>query len=293
MNLIHGLLLCALLSFGASEQRGAEPGRASTEFAVVEARLEEPTPQLKKKLAEIEESLATGKMTAEQAEKRRSQAQRGQALLLFGYFGTAPRVIEVQRSDADAVGWSATRRPSGIRFDRIPPVKGGSKVLDTPLSSMPRKGWEVVDSVASIEARYRVHPWLQQPSSRAISFSLAAELTSTRFLPASAGTSSSTAVGSFTTGGAPARWATVLSFESDQQAPFVGYFDLIDSTGKSLGRVEIERPLKPKERRDAEIMLYADPRTSQGLRLQSIVARTAPGTGGEASNPGGESVTPQ
>jgi hypothetical protein len=283
MNLLRCLAAFVLVVFGTQEQRSTSSDRPSPEFVVVEARFEEPTSETRKKLAEIDAALKAGKITIEQGEKRRSLVQKGQNLLLFGYFGAEARVIEVNRADAESVGWNEKAHPARIRFEKIPAVRGESRHLDTPLCVMPRKGWEASEA-AGLEAKYRLHPWLQQPGLRSLTVSLPASIKVNQYVPASSGRVS-TAVGSFSTGRSPAAWIVAVSFKSDQNEPFVGLFELVDSTGKSLGQVEIERPLQPGEARDLEMTLYKDPAASQGLRLQSVTARTSRVPGGPTSNP--------
>jgi hypothetical protein len=275
MNLLSSILVCVMLSVGLQGQKEGAAGRPSVEYVVVEARLEHPTPELEKRLSDIEALLRAGKITEEQASKRRTQAQKTQSLLLFGYFGIEPRIIEVQRADADSAGWSEKDHPARIRFEQTPPVRGGAKLLDTPLSSMPRKGWKAETGSVATEAKYRLHPWLAQPTARLLSVSLSAALEATRYVPASSGTTR-TSFGAFSAGGSPAHWVATLSLSSGEAEPVVGLFELVDSVGKSLGRVEIERPLQPGEKRDVEMVLYEDPQTSRGLKLQSVIARTSP-----------------
>jgi hypothetical protein len=292
MHVLFCLSMLVWMIFGSPRQDAPSINRPSTEFLIVEARFEQPTAALEKKLTEIDALLKAGKISAEQADKRRSQAQKSQKLLLFGYFGKEPRVIEVQRADADSAGWNAKEHPASIRFEQIPPVRGAAKLLDTPLSAMPRKGWEAVGDSVAPEAKYRLHPWLQQPGARLLKASLPVAIRTTRYVPASSG-SVGTSFGTFNSGGSPQHWVVVVSLSSSEAEPFVGLFTLVDSVGKSLGRVEIDRPLQPGEHRDVEIVAYQDPRNSQGLTLQSVIARTSPTVNQPHTEPADKSLEQQ
>jgi hypothetical protein len=287
MHLLFALVMCTVLTGGSPDASSPANSRAFAEsapadFVVVEARLEPLTPELKKKLDEIETAVKAGKLGVEQAAKRRSQILKDQGLLLFGYFGSEPRVIEVARSDAESVGWSPSAHPSRIRFDRPPAARAARRVLGTPLSTMPQKGWNATSEPFPSEAKYRLHPWLEPSNARLVKVSLDAAIKTTRFVAPRSGRVD-TAIGTFKTGGTPPQWIVLVSFTSNEAEPIVGLFDLIDPTGNSLGLVEIERPLQPDEQRDVEVTLYRDPGTSQDLKLRSVTARTCPDAGAGAT----------